>query len=277
MDELYTELRKLFSEERTGKIFAEVFDRYTIDSIHHLSQNGYFEQMEFLINTGKEAHVFRAVDSAGHYRAIKVYKVETTDFKKMREYIDGDPRFGRANHSARGVIEEWVKKEYRNLQVFQAAGIRVPLALAFRKNVLVMEFIGHDGEAAPRLKEAPLQDQEKLRDWTEQTLSNMVQKARVIHADFSEYNILNSDGELVVIDCAQGVSVLHPRAREFLERDCKNMARFLSRNGTPMTGVELMEKARTPEPVEGQKDRRDRQAKGSTGHRKKAPARPRKK
>jgi RIO kinase 1 len=49
------------------------------------------------------------------------------------------------------------------------------------------------------------------------------------------------DGELVVIDLGQAVTVHHPNAQEFLERDCRNVAAFFSRQGIEVTGDELYE------------------------------------
>ena len=84
------------------------------------------------------------------------------------------------------------------------------------------------------LKETPLNDAPKLHEWTVEVLAKMIYRARVVHADLSEYNILNREGELVVIDCGQGVALTHPLAREFFDRDLKNMANYLQKHGTDM-------------------------------------------
>jgi RIO kinase 1 len=36
------------------------------------------------------------------------------------------------------------------------------------------------------------------------------------------------------------VTVHHPNAREFLERDCRNVANFFARQGVDTTGEELL-------------------------------------
>jgi len=46
----------------------------------------------------------------------------------------------------------WAEKEMRNLARLRAAGIRAPQPLMLRMHVLVMEYIGEGGVAAPRLK-----------------------------------------------------------------------------------------------------------------------------
>lgn len=69
-------------------------------------------------------------------------------------YVAEDPRFrsGYSKHNPRQMVKVWAEKERRNLLRLNAAGIRSPKALQLRSHVLVMEFIGTDGVAAPRLK-----------------------------------------------------------------------------------------------------------------------------
>ena len=50
------------------------------------------------------------------------------------------------------MVKVWADKERRNLVRLQAAGIRSPQPLQLRSHVLIMDFIGTHGVAAPRLK-----------------------------------------------------------------------------------------------------------------------------
>ncbi|CAA2990467.1 serine threonine- kinase RIO1-like, partial [Olea europaea subsp. europaea] len=61
------------------------------------------------------------------------------------------------------MVKTWAEKEMRNLMRLRAAGIRCPAPLLLRLHVLVMEFIGKAGWAAPRLKDAAL-SLDKLRE-----------------------------------------------------------------------------------------------------------------
>ncbi len=236
MDEKFS-LDEIVKEEQARDIFGKVFDKSTIAALHALSQKGYFDFVEFVVSTGKEAHVFRAQDHSGNYRAVKIYKTLTTDFKHMRDYIEGDQRFKEIKKNKRGLIRQWTRKEFKNLETFNETGIRAPLPLAFRDNVLVMEFIGKE-KAAPTLKQAPFNDLKALREQLAEWLALMVEKARLVHADLSEYNLLNLEGELVLIDCAQSVLTSHPKAKYFFERDAKNVSNYLTKMGlkTPYNG-----------------------------------------
>jgi RIO kinase 1 len=68
--------------------------------------------------------------------------------------VSGDFRFrqGYCRSNPRKMVKTWAEKEMRNLARLRAAGIPAPAPLLLRLHVLVMEFVGDDGVAAPRLK-----------------------------------------------------------------------------------------------------------------------------
>lgn len=222
-------IKNYVREEATRKIFAKVFDENAVMAIHYLATRGLFDEMEFVISTGKEAHVFRARDSSGNYRAVKVYKIATSDFRHMDKYIFGDERFKKVRKEKRDIVFAWTRKEFKNLEKALAAGVRVPLPIGFKDNVLVMEFVGKDGVAAKLLKEVGFnleKTYETMVDWAAR-----LYLADLVHADLSEYNILVNGNELVLIDIGQAVLATHPKAREFFERDVRNIAIYLSKKG----------------------------------------------
>ncbi len=53
---------------------------------------------------------------------------------------------------------------------------------------------------------------------------------KIIHADLSEFNIVNTGDELVIIDWGgSAVKANHPNAIEFLLRDIENINRYFSK------------------------------------------------
>ncbi len=224
-------LTKLFPEEDLRKTFSKVFDKNVIRIIHTFASQGQIDHLEFTISTGKEAHVFRAADNSGHYRAVKIYKIETSDFKRMEDYLDFEPRFKKAKHDKRNIVFAWTQKEFSSLQRFQKFGVPVPTPLAAKENVLVMEFIGQkNGHAAPRLKDAHVKDLKKFYDAVCLAIANMLH-AKLIHGDLSEYNILVKDDLPVIIDCGQSIPTIHPNAKHYYERDITNMLKVFHRIG----------------------------------------------
>jgi hypothetical protein len=72
----------------------------------------------------------------------------------INRYVSGDFRFrtGYCRSNPRKMVAMWAEKEMRNLVRLRAAGVRAPEPLLLRTHVLVMEFIGTNGVAAPRLR-----------------------------------------------------------------------------------------------------------------------------
>ncbi|GJM99326.1 hypothetical protein PR202_ga16416 [Eleusine coracana subsp. coracana] len=110
--------------------------------------------------------------------------------------------------------------------IVSAAGIRCPVPLLLRLHVLVMEFIGKGGWAAPRLKDAALSDDKLRESYFEivTTMRTLYQKCKLVHGDLSEYNILYFEGHLYIIDVSQSVDLDHPSALDFLKEDCLHVS-----------------------------------------------------
>ncbi len=234
------EFSKHFSKEKSvRKIFAQVFDKETVQSIHNLAKRKHIDLIEYVLSTGKEAHVFRAIDKSGNFRAVKIYKIETSKFKQMSEYIDGDIRFKNVPKNKRDLVFAWTKKEFKNLQKISDAGVFVPLPLAYRENVLVMEFIGENGIPAKTLKENPIKDLNFLYSEIVEAIAKMFFKAELIHSDLSEYNILNFNDKPVIIDCGQSVLTSHPNAEKFFNRDLQNMSNYFSKQGLKIEAEQM--------------------------------------
>jgi RIO kinase 1 len=129
------------------------------------------------------------------------------------------------------VINEWCKKEYRNLN--KAADIvNCPETIGYQKNILVMEFIGREFQPFPKLKDVELENPQVGYENTLNGIERFWNQKELVHGDLSEYNILITDKpELVWIDFSQGVHKSHPEAEELLKRDIENIADFFERKG----------------------------------------------
>jgi RIO kinase 1 len=230
------------NDEKQKNIFAKVFDLPTIKVIDSLSSKGFIDKLEFVVSTGKEAHVFRAIDASGNFLAVKVYKKEATDFIHMSQYIQGDYRFAKVKKSRRDIVFAWTKKEYSNLERAKKAGARVPLPIKFKENVLIMEFIGTNGMASRTLKEEGAKNYVDVYEKIVDFYAVFLYKAEMVHGDLSEYNVLMQNNTPVVIDFGQAVPTTHPRAEEYFERDMKNLANYFSKKGVNVTPEKIREK-----------------------------------
>ena len=68
---------------------GNVFDESTLRGIFTLSGQGYFEEIEGPISTGKESNVFSVKHGKGK-RVVKIYRT-SANFKKMYDYMKSDP------------------------------------------------------------------------------------------------------------------------------------------------------------------------------------------
>ena len=71
-------------------------------------------------------------------------------------------------------------------------------------------------------------------------LRAMFSRCKLVHGDFSEYNLLWFEDEVVVIDVSQSVEWDHPRATEFLRKDCSNVRDFFSRKCDRVLSVKAL-------------------------------------
>ncbi len=205
-------------------------------TMQHLSKffnKGVISKLEHVIAVGKESDVYMATAGdaevvTGEYVIVKFFRIETSTFFNMADYITGDPRFTKMEgRSKSAIIDTWCRKEFGNLEIASNAGVRVPKPYMFNKSILAMEFIGDGGDPAPQLRNyrMDIDEAERMRA----TIMDYIRKmysAGLVHGDLSEYNTLVKDGVPYLIDFGQGVVTRHPHALAFLRRDIENMASY---------------------------------------------------
>ncbi|MCA1916938.1 serine protein kinase RIO [Methanospirillum hungatei] len=221
VDELRTKIKGLDQL----KVRDDVFDEYTLLGLYKLLSKGWITAMGGPISTGKEANVYLA-DRDGTPVAVKIYLTRTANFKKMQDYITADRRFINIGKSRRDVIFAWTRKEFSNLKRAEETGILVPHPLVFDRNVLVMDFLGDEHGAYPQLRLAEYEDAQAVYDEILEDIRILWKKAKLVHGDLSEYNILYGKGHPYLIDMGQAVTLDHPHAPGFLKRDLEQLNRF---------------------------------------------------
>jgi len=223
------ESRYLRKDSDQRKVLEEVFDRVTLLAVEDLVARKDLGDLNGVVRAGKEARVYYGVDTEGKPVAVKIYLTSASDFRKRLGYIAGDRRFGKLPSGSRDTIYLWTRKEFKNLQMADSAGVRVPRPIAFHKNILVMEYIGNPPEPAPTFAETEVDESDY--DWTFKAIGALWKDARLVHADFSEFNVFKTTSEKVLFDMGSAVLSSHPHAEDFLRRDVANMVRFFRKRG----------------------------------------------
>jgi RIO kinase 1 len=209
-------------------------------------EDGWIEEVLFLVKSGKEANVYccRACPGRGHaFFALKVYKPrENRSFRDAAIYQEGrvitnaqtaravrnKSRFGRAAE-----FGAWAYHEFATLDLLHAAGVDVPRPVRAASNAILIEFVGQGGQPAPQLRNVRLSPAEAER-LLEQALRNIeiMLSCNVVHGDLSAYNLLYSGGQLRVIDLPQAVDARTNRhAKSLLVRDVANVCGYFAAQG----------------------------------------------
>ena len=227
-------------------VFDNVFDMPTLMTINELRRDGIIQYIETSLAAGKESKVYLAVAPDSSLRIVKIYLTVSAEFKKRMQYIAGDPRFSDIKRGSRSLIMTWARKEFKNMHTAHAAGVRVPLPIAVKKNVLVMEFVADsEGNPMPALintEEITLNDYQQVIE----QMTMLYQKAKLVHADLSEYNIFKTDVGIMLFDFGSAIDIQHPNSKQFLFRDVSNINRFFEKRG-----IEVLPTAQVIEKIRG--------------------------
>ena len=223
---------KKTDQSKKRATIESVFDERTIFTLSKLLRNGPLDRVEGVISAGKEAHIYLAYDLVGKEVALKIYKIDSNTSKWMRNYIIGDPRFKKIPHNISKVIFLWASKEYKNLKRAYKVGLKVPNPLRIKDNILIMEYIGFGSIPAPLLKDIKSPKEPiALMNEILVFIKELYQKAKLVHGDLSEFNILYHNQKPVIIDISQAVSIHHPKSEVYLVRDIKNIFKYFERLG----------------------------------------------
>lgn len=209
------------------KTYRGVFDSQTLKLLEDLIKRGYLDSLDQVLRPGKEAEVFIGKKDK-ELRAIKIYRINNSNFKKISQYIKRDTRFKFGSSKfGRRTIYRWVEKEFRNLLKAHKNFINVPFAYKSEKNVIIMEFI--DSEM---LKDTFLENPEDMLGKIVEQI-NLMNKSNMIHADLSEFNIMIKDNQPILIDFGQ--AIYYNNENEFLcykdlyDRDVDNIFKYFKR------------------------------------------------
>ncbi|KAL3889820.1 hypothetical protein ACJMK2_002148 [Sinanodonta woodiana] len=229
-------------EKKEHSTAEHAMDPRTRMLLYKLVNTGILESISGSISTGKESVVFHAFGGSlkdidlSKECAIKVFKTTLNEFRTREKYVHGDHRFSKDDYkkqNSRKIIKIWAEKETANLNRMKKFQIPCPTVQLLRKHILVLSFIGCDQRPAPKLKDAHLSvaDTQIAYEQTLEILKKMYRECGLVHADLSEYNMLWHDDQVWIIDVSQAVEITHPKALEFLFRDCTNVSRFFQKQG----------------------------------------------
>ncbi len=198
--------------------YSLIYAGYDTLALLSLTRKGSVSALGPQIGEGKESLVYEALGLGAV--ALKFHHVGQRSFQSVRltrEYLPDEghcPWIFASRLSA--------EREYSALRTLYPR-VRVPLPIAWNRNVVAMELI-----SGVNMHRCVLGDPKNV---LESILESAGQAYRlgVIHADLSEYNVMMDGDDVVLIDWPQWIGTDHPNASEILARDIGNILRYFQR------------------------------------------------
>ena len=221
--------RSLDDGFKKNKVINEVLDKTTVLILYDLIKSKIISYVNGVVKSGKESVLFWAVGPDESDLALKVYLTSTSNFKNRSQYLVGDPRFQKIKKGTKNLVYLWARKEFQNISKCYDCGINVVKPIHISKNVLVMEFVGNNGMPEKNLLESDVVEEDYHQSL--KIISDLYERANLVHGDFSEYNIFKTENGLKLFDLGSAVDLEHPHSTDFLKRDINNISNFFVKRG----------------------------------------------
>lgn len=194
---------------------------YDYLALHTLMKRGIVaNKLGSCLGRGKEADVFHCFDPEGNPIVLKFHRLGRTSFKKAkstRHYLN------KKNTSSWLYLSRVsAKTEFKNMVALQEYDFPIPTPIDHNRNCTVMTFV--DGTLLNNVSyiEHPDVVFGKIID-----LAFALLKKGVVHADFSEFNIMiDEDENITLIDFPQCIPYTFPEAEDTFNHDMNELRRY---------------------------------------------------
>ncbi|NJF24744.1 serine/threonine-protein kinase RIO2 [Thermococcus sp. Bubb.Bath] len=190
---------------------------YDTLAIRALAKKGVIEGISPVhIGVGKDADVYVGMTPGGEKVAVKFNRIGGRTASRKAAYHSDV--FANKKHTSWLYISRLIAKKEYDALVLLSPIARVPRPLAWNRHVLVMEFI--DGTELAEMRDSGL-TREEAEEILNRVLEEYLKIVRfgVVHSDLSEFNVVVTDGDVLIIDWAQYVTTADPNSLDLLRRD----------------------------------------------------------
>lgn len=172
------------------------------------------------IGVGKESDIYIVADNDGEEYALKIHRLGRTSFRQIKNKRD--------YHNKRRTAS-WIylsrlaaTKEFTNMKALYEHGFPVPKPADFNRHCVIMQLIS----GYPMQQVHDVADVESLYDELMSLILKLANNG-LIHGDFNEFNLmLGDDDHVTMIDFPQMISINHPNAKYYFDRDVKCVQDF---------------------------------------------------
>jgi len=197
---------------------------YDILAFHALVEKQIIGQLGPLIGKGKESDVYGCMDDNGDIFALKIYRIGRTSFKKIKQLRSF---LGNRKHASWLYVNRLAaKKEFEALGKVYELKLNTPKPIGFNRHMIVMSYLRGKELAYHSVIKNPAKVFNKII----KQVKIIYQKAKMIHGDLGEFNIVLDDkSNILIIDWLQWVPTDHPNANSLIERDIGNVCNFFKK------------------------------------------------
>ena len=215
----------IYHEAQLYDGFRLTYLGYDFLALHTLTQRGHLSALGHRIGVGKEADVYAATDAAGERVVLKVHRLGRISFRRIKEKRD----YLAHRHSTNWLYLSRLaaQREWAHLQALSTAGFDVPHPIDHNRHVLLMSYI----PALPLSQlRTPLTHPSRVYNALISTLLRLAAHG-LVHCDYNQFNLLihPHTERVTVIDFPQMVSVHHPNARAYFDRDVEGVRSFFKK------------------------------------------------
>jgi RIO kinase 2 len=183
------------------------------------------------IGIGKESDILVCASETGRQQVLKIHRLGRISFRTVK--ANRDYLRNRSSASWMYMSRLAALKEFEFMKALRREGFPVPEPLGQNRHTVIMSLVN----AFPMRQISAVGDPASLYA---ELLSLIVRLAQhgLIHGDFNEFNILieekeEADGKVMliptIIDFPQMVSISHPNAEYYFDRDVACIKRFFDR------------------------------------------------
>jgi RIO kinase 2 len=202
--------------------YALNYAGYDCLALNTLVKRGTLHALGQPIGVGKESDVYEGLDPQGERVAVKFYRFGRISFRQVR-------RSRKLQHGWMPWLlksKAAAEREIWALRLTYQHGVPVPKPIDQSRHVVVIGLI----VGAPLAVYSSIPEPKRVLDEVLDAMGKAYQKAGIINADLSEYNVLiKPDGHVQIIDWPQAITKDHPNADALLERDVKNLLSYFKR------------------------------------------------
>lgn len=216
---------KLLCYEKSGRVegYRLTFSGYDYLALKALTARGSVYSVGNQIGVGKESDIYIVADEEENQLALKLHRLGRTSFRKLKEKRD----YLKHRKSVSWIYLSRLAavKEYAYMKALHDNGYPVPKPVDFSRHAVVMELV--DGYPLSQVHDIgdPLSLYSDLMD-----LIVLLGSYGLIHCDFNEFNLmLDENDKVTVIDFPQMVSISHPNAQWYFDRDVQCIRDFFFR------------------------------------------------